>query len=852
MAVDSIGVGKVYGDSTKNPQNIFVKEAKVSNVFKMAGDLSGIHKTGGGTFSSGDGGGGGEATEGSGSVDKFGVQATYATGAIKYDYRNNFRSDGKRFDFTGLGNRYASAELIAYFAMSNPPNDEVSGKMGGGRHSGKGKRVNTYDMGIHTKSGKSRWRMEEIHPRYSSGMGGGTGSGLKSSFIGYKFIHIIRPRDNLMELWQDTGNNDGSKPANQWKRVSRWVDTKWNFRKMLSDHQETIRVDGSGGVKSLKIKWASLREIASGDNTDSPNTGGGGGSGGGGGDTAVSGSYDHIGFTGGNRNGVLAFYTTSGYRAGAINKNHKECAANGFMQDEKDFRQTEISCYVKLNKSNGNGQFLAKVRGGAETGVGNCEGCGVGIALGYDGRYRFVKQRRYNDVISYSPWQNGIGDIQGKWIGFKAIFFNVSNGVKYQFFLDTNESNAWKKVYETTDNGQGSLGGEGAVCGGMTGQPITWGGPLAFLSWNLANDPDGIELKKISLREINPLVRGDSSDRPEEHGAYEPGEQYNPDDPYVPPDFDPGDPYGGPGTYTPGEPYVHPPYNPGDPYVPGPAYDPETGTFPKYVPPNIAQFTTNPVGLYPSPLSNVSEGGVAGADDSYSDPTSGTESGSGGSSGGGAASGDGTGSTGTGIDTPDFSQQQIMYERKLFWIRYNINYISGDACGVGKQPANRPLENIYSVAGDVWVDGNTYSRTGLFVANYNEDDDTKTSMFMNERIRDISVTIKKVGINTIIGDIHLRIRDEDLNIVSELGTISAELLSGNEQVFNVPCNHNTRRLRQHDHVSVEFDGNTQDDYIRVKVSQVDKIDGTNTGMFVYDGFEYRYDLFAEFGAIISV
>lgn len=211
-----------------------------------------------------------------GSADKWGVRASYATGEISYDWSENFRDDGLRFDFDGLGsNRFVSAELIGYFAHSNPPDDEVSGKMGGGRHSD-GSSPKVYDMGIDCRNGNTRYRTEETHPDYEEGDTGGKGVGMSSKYIGYKFVKWNKTNGVLLEIWQDTGNNE-STPANAWKKLASWLvtDPKWFIPG--SDHQETIRID-QVGTDDLKWKWISLREIKSNDS----DTGGGGTDGGGG------------------------------------------------------------------------------------------------------------------------------------------------------------------------------------------------------------------------------------------------------------------------------------------------------------------------------------------------------------------------------------------------------------------------------------------------------------------------------------------------------------------------------------------------------------------------------------------
>lgn len=559
-----------------------------------------------------------------------------------------------------------------------------------------------------------------------------------------------------------------------------------------------------------------------------------------------TGSYDHIAFTKGNNNGRLYFLGTSGYDYASLNQNHSQAETNGFVQDAKDFKNVEQTVYIKLNASTGNGRFLMKARGGKATNPPNCAAAGVMAILSYDGRFLFAKTRRYNDITTTTNWFNGIGDIQGKWIGVKFVCYNVSSGVKYELYIDPNESNVWRKMGEVIDNGQGMLGGQGAVCNGRIGQPITWGGPVITWEWNLAADPDGFSIKRPSIREIDPTKMGDNNP-PDD--PYDPGSPYDPGDPYVPPPWNPGDPYD-PGGWDPNVPYVHPPYNPGDPYVPGPNYDPNTGTFPPYNPTFIPKNGIRDIGGLVPLLSESSTDLTTPTGESGEGLP--TNLGSIGSGGGGTSSGDGTGDVGTGVDTPNPTEKEILYERKVFWFRYNVNFKSGDACGVGKSPTNQPLENFYNVQGDVYVDGNLYQRTGIYVNSHDPTNPAKTSMFIDKRIRDLKVTMKRVGPNTMTGDIQARIRNSDGEVVSELGLINASQLTANDQVFTYPCVNNTRVLRKGDHISIEYLYNTVTDYIRIRCSQVDKIDGTNTAMFVFDGNKYRYDVFADFAAQISI
>ena len=198
-----------------------------------------------------------------GAKDVNGVIARYGTGAVRHDHSKNFRDDGKRFDFSINSSAYASCELYGYFSLSNPHDDEMSGKMGGGKHSGSNT-VRCYDIGVDLRNGATRYRTEDQHPEYSSGVSGGQGKGMNSNYQGYLYVKRNVSGAVLLEFWQDSGNNQAT-PSNQWVKVSSWRVTSPLWQTPPSDHQETLRIDGPSGVPNLGWKWIGLREILSTD-----------------------------------------------------------------------------------------------------------------------------------------------------------------------------------------------------------------------------------------------------------------------------------------------------------------------------------------------------------------------------------------------------------------------------------------------------------------------------------------------------------------------------------------------------------------------------------------------------------
>jgi hypothetical protein len=95
--------------------------------------------------------------------------------------------------------------------------------------------------------------------------------------------------------------------------------------------------------------------------------------------------------------------------------------------------------------------------------------------------------------------------ILGRWVGFKAIMFNINNdsAVHLQTYLDDSASNHWKRVVDVVDNGSWyAIAPDdmfySANCGRSRDYIILNAGPIAtFRSDNMIWD-----FKDLSIREI--------------------------------------------------------------------------------------------------------------------------------------------------------------------------------------------------------------------------------------------------------------------------------------------------------------------------------------------------------------
>jgi hypothetical protein len=104
--------------------------------------------------------------------------------------------------------------------------------------------------------------------------------------------------------------------------------------------------------------------------------------------------------------------------------------------------------------------------------------------------------------------EDATNNLEGRWIGIKAVFYNLPNGaVKLEQWLDDSTNNIntpgnqWHKVLEYSDNGHWGGGQNG--CGGNDTTIITWGGPIAIFRWD---NIDNMDVTDLSVREIQPYL----------------------------------------------------------------------------------------------------------------------------------------------------------------------------------------------------------------------------------------------------------------------------------------------------------------------------------------------------------
>ena len=195
-------------------------------------------------------------------------------------------------------------------------------------------------------------------------------------------------------------------------------------------------------------------------------------------------------------------FTSSGYQPDKITTYaQSQLATKGYMQSPNDWKNVEITGFVKVNSASED-NFAWYGRGGKHTDSnGGCEGTAYKIGLYYSGKVRFAKEQQHADGYSFTASKTGTPSVMDRWVGLKGVMYNNAQGnVVLETWISEGDGVTWKKVNSHIDSG--GWGSDGDMCGASTpDQKITWGGPIVTFRWDSAPD---VDFKWLSVREIQP------------------------------------------------------------------------------------------------------------------------------------------------------------------------------------------------------------------------------------------------------------------------------------------------------------------------------------------------------------
>ncbi len=206
---------------------------------------------------------------------------------------------------------------------------------------------------------------------------------------------------------------------------------------------------------------------------------------------------------------MLAFTKSSGLPSDEVRSSlptydYSRLAQTGYFYKPTDWKNMEITIYVKVLSASGGGDEISLVSRSVRHSTNVQEGCGGSSYHNNidftNGKFKFKKEMWHvnYDIKPYSGIS--IGSTMNKWIGFKGIVYNLPDGsVKLESYVDKDNNNNWQKATELVD--KGNWGDDMSHCkAGTDGAAITWGSPMIIFKSNGVT----YDFKKFSARQIVP------------------------------------------------------------------------------------------------------------------------------------------------------------------------------------------------------------------------------------------------------------------------------------------------------------------------------------------------------------
>ncbi|MBB2911413.1 hypothetical protein FHS43_002678 [Streptosporangium becharense] len=189
-----------------------------------------------------------------------------------------------------------------------------------------------------------------------------------------------------------------------------------------------------------------------------------------------------------------------------------ELRDKGYMHDRNDWRNVEISGYVRYVAGDDGDAFTWYARGGRHTGTGQtpqaCWGTAYKGDLRYsDGAVKIEKEVYHRGGYGYAKgaYVGGGASVKGRMVGFKVVIYDIPGGVRVETYLDRSGDGTWVRVTSRDDTGGWSVD-TANPCGGTRDERIIWGGPKAAFRWDGATE---VDVARLSVREIDPTGQTD-------------------------------------------------------------------------------------------------------------------------------------------------------------------------------------------------------------------------------------------------------------------------------------------------------------------------------------------------------
>jgi hypothetical protein len=170
--------------------------------------------------------------------------------------------------------------------------------------------------------------------------------------------------------------------------------------------------------------------------------------------------------------------------------------------DEKEWKNVEITGYFKLLDFSQNEEFSIAARSGHHSDDTICDATGYFGKVGFDGDVAFQKKIFHGSYAdSIEKRNDAVEDLEGEWIGIKMVAYNINDDhdVHLELWVDEgDETNDWEKLIEYDDEGDWYADDSGCDRdrNEILNDPRPW---VVFRADNAE-----FQFKNLSVREIDP------------------------------------------------------------------------------------------------------------------------------------------------------------------------------------------------------------------------------------------------------------------------------------------------------------------------------------------------------------
>jgi hypothetical protein len=179
---------------------------------------------------------------------------------------------------------------------------------------------------------------------------------------------------------------------------------------------------------------------------------------------------------------------------------HSNDGVRMYVLSPIQWKDVEITGYVKLNSYSFDEEFAWAARSGKHSQDDPCDATAYFGALGFSGKSWFQKKVFHGNGYTdrrYSP--SLVEPLQERWIGLKLVAYNFDNdrAVQLEMWVDSRADNNWVKIGDVVDNGGWSHEYPG-MCGKASDHVMTEPRPRTMFRVDNAT----FEFKNFSVREI--------------------------------------------------------------------------------------------------------------------------------------------------------------------------------------------------------------------------------------------------------------------------------------------------------------------------------------------------------------